>query len=109
KVFITGNSFPLALPETCIKASTSDRGVCPSAGCGAQWERIVEPGPEYAKLLGKDWADYGKDAVEGRGHAVSGQRPTKRGHDSVSADYRTVGWRPTCVHYDAQYRTEFPQ
>ena len=33
-------TFPEKIPETCIKAGTSERGCCPS--CGAPWERVVE-------------------------------------------------------------------
>ncbi|MBI3962589.1 MAG: hypothetical protein HY335_07545 [Deinococcus sp.] len=33
-------AFPSSLPEWCIRASTSERGVCPA--CGAQWTRILE-------------------------------------------------------------------
>jgi hypothetical protein len=33
-------TYPPALVEPCIKAGTSERGVCPE--CGAPWERVVE-------------------------------------------------------------------
>lgn len=33
-------TFPEMLPETCIKASTPEQGVC--AGCGAPWARVIE-------------------------------------------------------------------
>ena len=32
--------FPPELPERCIKAGSSEKGVCPE--CGAPWERMVE-------------------------------------------------------------------
>lgn len=32
--------FPTGLPELCLKASVSERGVC--SGCGAPWKRVVE-------------------------------------------------------------------
>lgn len=32
--------FPPELPERCIKAGSSEKGVCPE--CGAPWERVVE-------------------------------------------------------------------
>jgi DNA modification methylase len=32
--------FPPVLPERCIKAGSSEKGVCPE--CGAPWERVVE-------------------------------------------------------------------
>ena len=33
-------TFPRALPEWCIKASTSEKGCCPE--CGAPWQRVTE-------------------------------------------------------------------
>jgi DNA modification methylase len=36
-------TFPPELPERCIKAGTSEKGVCPI--CGAPWVRIVARGP----------------------------------------------------------------
>jgi len=86
-------TFPRALPDRAIRAGTSRHGVC--SGCGAPYERIIKPSPEYAKLLGRDWADYEQDAKEGRGHSVSGQRTTKRGQ-AATAEYITTGWKPTC-------------
>jgi DNA modification methylase len=35
-------TYPPALVEPCIKAGTSERGVCPA--CGAPWRRVVERG-----------------------------------------------------------------
>jgi DNA modification methylase len=93
-------TFPIKLPDTCIKAATSEFGAC--ASCGAPYRRVVKPTEEYAKLLGKDWSDPEKDNAEGRGHykhadgRTAGTRPTKRGVKSVSAGYETVGWEPTC-------------
>lgn len=87
-------TFPPALIAPMIRASTSQKGVCPK--CGAPWIRVKEPTPEYAELLGKDWADYDADATEGRGHSVSNQRPVKRNGASVTAAYKTTGWKPSC-------------
>lgn len=86
-------SFPRALPARAIKAGTSRYGCCEK--CGAPFKRIIKPTPEYAKLLGNDWADYDKDAEEGRGHSVSNQRTQKRG-PAATAEYVTTGWEPTC-------------
>jgi DNA modification methylase/transcriptional regulator with XRE-family HTH domain len=38
--------FPPELPERCIKAGSSEKGVCPE--CGAPWERVSRPTDEYA-------------------------------------------------------------
>lgn len=87
-------TFPTKLVEPMVLASTSARGCCPK--CGKQWARITKPTEEYAKHLGQDWADYERDATEGRGHSVSGQRPIKRNAASLTASYQTTGWKPTC-------------
>lgn len=39
--------FPPELPEICIKAGTSEKGVCPH--CGAQWVRVVDDRPAIAR------------------------------------------------------------
>jgi DNA modification methylase len=93
-------TFPEEVPRRAILAGTSEHGCCPA--CLAPYRRRVEPTPEYAALLGKDWADYDADATEGRGHfalgdgQTSGQRCVKRNAPSVTAAYRTVGWTPGC-------------
>ena len=89
-------TFPTEIPRRAILAGTRERGCC--AECGSPWRRVKAPTPEYAALLGSDWADYAQDATEGRGHSVSDQRPTKRAAPSVSAAYVTTGWKPTCTH-----------
>jgi DNA modification methylase len=40
-------TFPEELPETCIKAATSEKGCCPE--WGAPFKRILKPTEEYAK------------------------------------------------------------
>jgi DNA modification methylase len=47
-------AYPQKLVEPCIKAGTSEKGVC--AKCGAPWERIVAPTeiPESGDYEGKD-------------------------------------------------------
>lgn len=88
-------AFATSVVEPPILAGTSSRGCCQA--CGAPYERMLKPTPEYAEMLGRDWANYRQDAEEGRGHSVSAQRPIKRGtHDSTTANYQTIGWSPTC-------------
>lgn len=79
--------FPPLLPETCIKASTSEHGNC--AQCGAPWRRIV-------KRRGQPTSDM-KANPEAYLHD-----PTKR---KLGAGYQfwldetpeeTAGWEPTC-------------
>ena len=84
-------TFPPDLAERCIKAGTSERGVC--AACGSPWTRRTDrngKGPEFAPL-----------AI-----AESGSLPTGRGtHRNLGGRYQkwldenprlTVGWEPTC-------------
>ena len=88
-------TFPEALVEPCIRAGTSDRGVCPD--CGAPWVRVVD-------------VDY-----ENPGNrTTNGPRSIANKHD-ISAGYEvrlerrstTTGWRPSCECYDDRYRAEF--
>jgi DNA modification methylase len=80
-------TFPLELPETCIKAGTSAEGVCED--CGAPWVRILKPTEAYAQHLGKgkrvNGYDYDKDKSQGM--AIGSK---------VYAEYRTMGWKRTC-------------
>ncbi|MGD9552539.1 MAG: site-specific DNA-methyltransferase [Candidatus Caldatribacteriota bacterium] len=78
-------SFSTELPETCIKAGASIRA-CEI--CGSPWQRIVEPSTEYAKYLGRGFHDHSHDKTQGR-------RQTKK-KLKLTADYCTVGWKPTC-------------
>lgn len=78
-------TFPPALIEPCIKAGTSEHGVCES--CGAPWKRV----------LGE------REQVEGRGSGNGFQRPQRlsvngRGAEEpwVPTTRKTVDWQPTC-------------
>jgi hypothetical protein len=79
-------TFPPALVEPCIKAGTSEHGVCPD--CGAPWARVVErkaatPGqnPGYNEQCGM------RNDGERAGHWT----------DAKSV---TTGWQPTCSCLD---------
>jgi len=89
-------AYPQALAERAIRASTSEAGCC--CQCNAPFERVTRPTAEYAAHLGKDWADYDQDQVEGRGHFDGAQqRPVKRNAPALTAEYLTIGWVPTCT------------
>ncbi len=60
-------TYPPALVEPCIKAGTSERGVCPV--CGKPWKR------EKRKV---------------------GEVKVRRSDKHSWAVYETIGWRPTC-------------
>jgi DNA modification methylase len=80
-------TFPPKLVEPCVKAGTSERGVCPD--CGAPWARVVERegGERYAT---------GKSATKnGAGLATAFSGYTD---GSSAPTFTTTGWRPTCDH-----------
>ena len=78
-------TFPPELPEKCIKAATSERGVCPK--CGKQWERVIEHTDEVDPSAKGSRFDVGKT-----GERDGGDR-TQAGERFLS---RTTGWRPGC-------------
>jgi len=79
-------TYPPALVEPCIKAGTSERGVCPE--CGAPWERVVEKNsPNDAELWPSGWGNRG---FIGEKH--------KGSHTHDVTESTTLGWRPTCEH-----------
>jgi hypothetical protein len=91
KVFITGNTFPPELPEICIKAGTSEKGVCPV--CGAGWVRVVErtSNPSGKK---KDWSEF---------WPKDGDKPARTGNpiqdpSPGAPTVKTLGWKPSCEH-----------
>ena len=74
--------------EPCIKAGTSERGVCPE--CGAPWRRVVsvdytEAGRNNASLKRKDGGEL--DGLTARPYETRKLRQTT-----------TTGWQPTCDH-----------
>jgi DNA modification methylase len=81
-------TFPEKLIEPCIKAGSSDRGVCPE--CGAPWVRVVETERVSG---GAKWApNPGNRAALGDVSASSVFRTGDR------ALVTTTGWRPSCGH-----------
>ena len=80
-------TFPEKLVEPCVKAGTSERGVCPE--CGAPWVRETT-------------ATY-----DAQGRTTNGPRSAERKHQEFgSAGFgqrlvkstETTGWRPSCAH-----------
>ena len=82
-------TFPKKLPETCIKASTSEKGVCPK--CGAPWARVVE------KELSGDSLPMTPGSKNAALYIHDGSRLGKGVNDSSV----TKGWLPTCSCKDA--------
>ncbi len=83
-------TFPPDLAERCIKAGSPQHGVC---GCGAPWERIRE-----RVSTGKSYS-VGKSAKKNAVGLLTGFS----GYDDGSSSpvFRTVGWKPSCKHKDA--------
>jgi len=75
-------TYPPALVEPCIKAGTSERGVCPK--CGKPWERVVEK--EFIA------SSAGRNKISDASWN-NGWEGVPRGINKVS----TTGWRPTCT------------
>lgn len=74
---------PPKLAARCIRAGTSERGVCPA--CGSPWRRIVERS-RVATRPGTSTKVAGFDS-----DAIGNRDPLR--HVSTT---RTLGWEPTC-------------
>lgn len=92
-------TFPPALAERCIKASTSEHGAC--ALCGAQYERIVErgePDAEQQRACGAD-ANGEYHGKSTKGHADAGVQDASAVKARILAgmrERRTIGWSKPC-------------
>lgn len=79
--------FPRKLVEPMILAGTSPKAC---EYCGAPWGRLVSKSREATR--------------PGRTAKAEGMEFDKGRHCTTS---KTIGWRPTCSHYDSLYQTEF--
>ena len=91
KMFITGNSYPPRLPETCIKSSTSEKGCCPK--CGAPWARVIEKG--FTAHNGSTDSGYSVGSTANR-LALLRQAAREQGTEYTNTP-QTIDWRPTCA------------
>lgn len=82
-------TFPPKLVEPCVKAGTSERGVCPE--CGAPWVRETE-------VVGRRQAHWqGTEQVKAK--AAKGAHGVTSVIETGSYAVReTTGWKPTCTH-----------
>lgn len=76
--------FPPEIPETCIKAGTSEKGCCPK--CGSPWERVIEKvggvkNDSYAATKTATVMQGGKSST-----TLNAKPPS-----SI-----TIDWQPTC-------------
>lgn len=84
-------TFPQELPRRCISAGTSGGGCCPE--CGLPWERQVERTPMVIE----------------RSKRTHSMGQTRSSGTMVEAPTTTTGWKPTCDHYDDDYRRDYPR
>jgi DNA modification methylase len=87
-------TYPPALVEPCIKAGTSERGVCPE--CGKPWERVVEkskPPDEVFTNTAQPSDNYVSGGSWRGGGKGSGQKLTKWMSENPTT---TLGWQRTC-------------
>lgn len=95
-------TYPEALVEPMIKATTSTRGCCPN--CGAQYRRTVENKPAIAED-GKTCLKCGKNHGKPKGKTHDSQAGAQEAHKEqyftnevfVCVERTTVGWEPTCT------------
>jgi DNA modification methylase len=89
--------FPPELPERCIKAGSSEKGVCPE--CGAPWERVVERigGPPPGDHRKREGYDGTRKAAHATG-TVDGSALSNEYRKHGFPTYNTTGWQATCGH-----------
>jgi DNA modification methylase len=78
-------TYPIALPAFCIRAGTSEEGVCPK--CLYPYARMVETKPMV--IARSDRRSFLGDGVPGARTAASGTMVS-------AAESKTVGWLATC-------------
>jgi DNA modification methylase len=83
-------TFPPELPETCIKAGTSERGCCPA--CGAAWER------QRGEAVHIDGRGAG-NGFKREARLTYADKDGARGDETpwVPKVRPTTGWSPTCA------------
>lgn len=82
-------TFPPALVEPCVKAGTSEQGVCPE--CGAPYARMVEKSHKN---------DSTADGRPAKGNHKAGNEDSTKTFASgerTRLHTRTIGWQPTCT------------
>ena len=95
-------TYPPALVEPCIKAGTSEYGVCPE--CGNPWERVVKVKVGTAKLTPKTISAHHARGGKGVPTGTVG----KAGSSRIDTERTTVSWEPTCFHPEARIQPYVP-
>ena len=104
-------TFPPKLVEPCIKAGTSERGVC--GECGAPWERKTEKGAPLKDQMAACGADStgGYSGQSTKDYASGGAQDasaTKRRILEGMRERNTTGWAPTCCDCHVSIMTPVP-
>jgi DNA modification methylase len=86
-------TFPEKLVEPCIKAGTSEKGVCPE--CGAPWVRVVERSG-VANDANEVIGDYDVPGLAKGSSADRVRRLSGATYQRVVSP--TDRWRPSCAH-----------
>lgn len=84
-------TFPPALVEPCIKAGTSEKGVCDV--CGAPYKRLIEKG--NTDHTGETESKYETGSTASRLSKLR-QAARAKGGEYVNTA-KTIGWQPTCT------------
>ena len=89
-------TFPERLPSICIRAGTSEKGVC--GRCGAPWTRVLERNPEYDAWAKRQRA-WGRGVYGGAFAGPGTNAPavpspnTRRSDGSRPANAKRKHWR----------------
>jgi hypothetical protein len=83
-------TYPPKLVEPCIKAGTSEKGVCPK--CGAPWCRVVKIERSFQSGSGRS----GNMPAGKNGVAMQGGGATLDIRRGPCVDTETIGWQPLC-------------
>lgn len=78
---------PTKLVEPCVRAGTSEKGVCPH--CGAPWVRLIR---KSGGTTGQAWHDH--DGDDAAGNRTTNEQRRAQENGTYRVDH--AGWSPTC-------------
>lgn len=87
-------TFPSKIPETAIKAGTSERGAC--AACDSPWARLVAKDRKATRPGTNSKVNRASDDDESPYERHSGMIVGNRDPQRHQTTTRTTGWKPTC-------------
>ena len=96
-------AYPPDLVEPCIKAGSSEHGVC--SNCGAPWKRVTEkkggaPSTQQERIdqgIDRKPDSFGAPVDEkGETNPMSGARQWRPPAGAGEGEVVTIGWKPTC-------------